>query len=63
MGVGLALLLKKSFSNCLPLRLLTENTQISIQSLKRFTWTFEGDRNSLSRNFGHRHKERGRECA
>lgn len=43
LGMGLALPFKKS-----PLKLLTlkacnsETIQISIQSLKRFTWTFEG---------------------
>lgn len=38
-----------------------ENTQISIQSLKRFTWTLKG--NSLSWNFGHWHVGLRRGCA
>lgn len=64
LGMGLSLPFKKSFSKLLTVKAFnSENTPISIQSLKRVAGTFEEDRSSLGWNFGHWREEPGRECA
>lgn len=64
LGMGLSLRFKKSFSKLLTVKAFnSENTQISIQSLKRVARMFEEDRSSLGWNVGRWRKEHGRECA
>lgn len=64
LGMELSLPFKNSFSKLLTGKAFnSENTHISIQSLKRVAGTFKEDRRSLGWNVGHWRNEHGRECA